>query len=778
MYLTEEHCRGYIGHSFNTRMCLLDSEECGSVSHARKLETAPGRLFIKVPNKDQGFVTPSLSLERVPIGWTVNRLTQTMRPAGTWRAYISELEYTEDLVSPREGGTPGVRRGPRRAAAFGSIDDDTCDGEDEAPGASFARAAEAMRTPGKLEKTLDGYPEDSHFLGARRDIEAWRTAQSAPKVTSVDEEGDEDLSEEEVDPIAQIHEHLNLLGGVALDFADAHNDFTDKVHEAFGKQDERMYLKERAIKLLASQIGSTQEGEFDGSTLWEAIDSVSDTLSSNTSSAQTKAKRLGEAEVSKMIDVAVSQAARLSDLQMEGMKEESHRAIETTSLRVQEGFDAVVANVEDATLALRSRIEALEASRTTGQESEAPRYSGGRYVKPIYGQGRSQPTPAGISQVDLDAILLRLNDLESREKRLAAMLTNLGASPGGEGFHGASEEVRQRLNDQDSRIGLVERKVNNKTAFRSDDGSYSCAEDVVVLVARANMKKIGGCLDVFSVFVMMVGATYTGVEHANRLHSSSKVDRAAKDSDLLATLSHDRPAYLFGKKDGRLNGLTQGFGVNLADYASFDESLNSTKTLIRTWIEDLVSSLTADLDSTDEGDRLQLCMIRKAVGQAGRVLDFCTNFYRSLTSACKYPGKEAWELVGRTVCLFFVTLKAIRAKASGIEDISSDRSKAAVIWTMMESHNRAQEIIDKGFQSDPVIMKEIMDFQLEHRVDATQLEAVAGEVKAMKTLVKEATAAAQKAERATATLTERVNALKQDVGNAKTELKKWGTPKK
>ena len=60
--------------------------------------------------------------------------------------------------------------------------------------------------------------------------------------------------------MAQIQEHLSLLGGVALDFADAHNNFTDRVHEAFGKQDECIYLKERAIKLLESQIGSMQEG--------------------------------------------------------------------------------------------------------------------------------------------------------------------------------------------------------------------------------------------------------------------------------------------------------------------------------------------------------------------------------------------------------------------------------------------------------------------------------------------------------------------------------------
>ena len=74
------------------------------------------------------------------MGWTVDRLTQTMRPSGTWRAYISEMEYTEDIVTPREGGTQGVPSGPRRADVLGSHNNDTCDGDDEGPGASFTRA--------------------------------------------------------------------------------------------------------------------------------------------------------------------------------------------------------------------------------------------------------------------------------------------------------------------------------------------------------------------------------------------------------------------------------------------------------------------------------------------------------------------------------------------------------------------------------------------------------------------------------------------------------------
>ena len=102
-----------------------------------------------------------------------------------------------------------------------------------------------------------------------------------------------------------------------------------------------------------------------------------------------------------MIDTGLSQASRLIELQIEGLEEMFHREIEATSLRVQEGFDAVVANVEDVTTALRSRIEAL-----AGAAAEPPRYTSGIYVNPIYGHERCSSTLAGGGQVNVVANVL------------------------------------------------------------------------------------------------------------------------------------------------------------------------------------------------------------------------------------------------------------------------------------------------------------------------------------------------------------------------------------
>ena len=166
-------------------------------------------------------------------------------------------------------------------------------------------------------------------------------------------------------------------------------------------------------------------------------------------------------------------------------------------------------------------------------------------------------------------------------------------------------------------------------------------------------------------------------------------------------------------------------------------------------------------------------MLRKSTDQINRLLEFVTSFYRTLTSECNYPAKEAWILMGRCVADFFDSLKAIRAKSMAVEDISTSRQRAHVIWTLMEAHAMAIEFISVHFQSHPVIMKEVMQFQLEHRVDASQLTGLQTEVKALKSSLKEATDATTKAEAAAKLAKEAAAKANQECGNIRTELKKY-----
>ena len=81
----------------------------------------------------------------------------------------------------------------------------------------------------------------------------------------------------------------------------------------------------------------------------------------------------------------------------------------------------------------------------------------------------------------------------------------------------------------------------------------------------------------------------------------------------------------------------------------------------------------------------------------------------------------------------FVSLAGVCAeKAKGLEDISTEQARATYIWTIMQSITMMQEVVDKGFQSHLVVVKEVMEFQLENRVDAAQIKAAQAEMKHVK----------------------------------------------
>ena len=69
------------------------------------------------------------------------------------------------------------------------------------------------------------------------------------------------------------------------------------------------------------------------------------------------------------------------------------------------------------------------------------------------------------------------------------------------------------------------------------------------------------------------------------------------------------------------------------------------------------------------------------------------------------------------------------------------------MWTMMKSLIAMKQILDTGVQSHPVVMKEIIEFQLEHRMDASQLKTMEDLVDAVKTQVKECIASSTKADK-------------------------------
>ena len=258
--------------------------------------------------------------------------------------------------------------------------------------------------------------------------------------------------------------------------------------------------------------------------------------------------------------------------------------------------------------------------------------------------------------------------------------------------------------------------------------------------------------------------------------SAKKAGRTAGESDILATLKFDRPPIFFGTTTDpgcvKLVDKNKGFGANLPNFKEFDELATSMKATTIKDLDDWLVSMTSHLDSNDPAQRLIEIIATMGHGLCIKLLDTMATSYRSYHIVCRYSAKDSWLLVGRSTAIIFIHLKSIRARAMNLDDVRSARAKATVIWTMMQSLMALKQILDTGVQSHPVVMKEILEFQLEHRVDASQLKAVEDLVDTVKAQVKQCIASSAKADKATAALTEKITKITQEVGNLKTEIKK------
>ena len=117
-------------------------------------------------------------------------------------------------------------------------------------------------------------------------------------------------------------------------------------------------------------------------------------------------------------------------------------------------------------------------------------------------------------------------------------------------------------------------------------------------------------------------------------------------------------------------------------------------------------------------------MVQEAHGQDLAIIELIVNLHRTFTTSCGYQEDESWRLTGRLIRRFCVHLHEVRSIALGVDDLSTTGSKALVMWAMMKSLKTAKDILDMGFSAHPIIIQEVMEFQLEHRVDASHLAAI------------------------------------------------------
>ena len=760
----EATCCGRIGGSGNSRMCIKPG--CTTPRHqGDRVEVSSRKLFVRVVGKrDQAYINPSMDEDKIPVGHTLEEVMSAPRSAAVWKVFVTSNQYREE-ASVGTVGSASLASGEDREESLEGT------GVNQEPAGEFVQAARRLQTPSKTYKTLSGTAEDLYFLGAKLGLPASRVLfGETEEGDDSDAEAGEKEEETEAQRLEAIEKSFELISGVAMGQADAMNNLADHVHMGFGKVDEKLLDKDKSMRLLSTQLGSPGNTEdFIGATLWEAVDIV--------------AEKIEVLPTESGIDTRLEQFQCELDFMKEQVEEAFEAKLNVMNVDLQKTFDHISGSMEKLAQKTLGRIKDLEAKAN----GSGGLYSGGvrgygAGGRRGYGTNASDPHKANIERLSKRVEHLEKEALNAGNRNSPYSVSSSG-SKARVGFgddEGKMDQLEALFKDLEVKVEGLEKKVAAERAFTSDDESFASALDVLKMIQdEPGSASIGFFPDAFAVADLMVPQAVTGVEHASAINTSQKVGRSAKDSNLLATLNKERPSYPFkAAKDPKSTTLvdrSEGFGINLPSHDSFDVSVNATKTQLKRWAGNYERSLMVELDMTNRLDRCAACLIRKSMAQQNQILDFASRFFRQMTGVNGYKKDPSWCLTGVCVGKIYEEMAVTRSAASGIEDLSSDYSKAQVIWTMMQSHNTLEDIIDKGIETHPALLQEVMNFQLGNRVDVSQLEVLEAEVKAMKALVKEASAAAAKADRAASTLTEKVNRNYQDVGNMKTEVKRLAT---
>ena len=750
--VTAKHCRGYIVRSSGTKICL--EEECDTPAHhGEKVNVGEGGLvMMKVPKKNQAFVDAQLEPARLGGDVSIGDLESMWANADVLRAWIRDRNNEEDapvdLLSQFDSttATPARRGGGEPVVTHPSVRR-MSEGSKARATAEFERAAKAVRTPAKLERTF----QDSRLQGIFADREGTFHSLGTLEEVISRETGRANISLD--DPQAReavlrkLLAEVDSVGAATIEVGNAHRELNTKVHAAVDVLDERFLRTQRSINLLGGSLGEPSP-LFAGNTLWQALQEV-------------HAQALREEQLN---EVLAHRERNLQGLVVEGCTRARNEAIQEVK-GLEERVKAFLQNVG---VQFEQMVSALKRLQNEGLKREQPIAAAG--FSPAFATANAEQ---GRKLATKDEVI----SLEERLLNLEARGLSVGA-PSQNDLTTIRREVESLVKAQGERLKTLEVKLVGDKVFRADGGSmYSSREDVLALVERnPDEKNISGFFDVVTIFIVMDRPALTGTEHANRSHVSARAGRGAGDSEAMASLTHERPPILFGSTADvsctKLVAHTRGFGVRMKDYSEYDENMYGMRYRMQTMITDLETAQMTGLDESVEWNRVKSRMLRVAVGHANQLLAFITNMYRALTTTCKYSPGPAWNLVGRIVGTIFLTLKSIRARAVALEEISSPASRATFIWTMMQSTMMMQEIIERGFQSHPVVMKEIMEFQLENRVDASQLESLQGEIKTLKTQFKEVQAALAKTDKASSQVMDKMNKLSQELGNLRTEVNK------
>ena len=693
-------------------------KNCEAPAHRKKKVVVPeeGTLMVKVPKRDLAFIDPSIPVSRLSSGYTDEKLANAIQGCTYWRAVLEANSGGEELVDPA-GFTNSVHFTPVK----GSGEDSYPVGNHQVNPEAFRRAEENLRTPGKSIASF--VTEDATEFAFQSFADAEDTdALEVGRIATIGEANE--AIQLLADAVMKTDEALTHLGRL-------HNFHEQRVVGAFEEHDKRSTASRRTMQYLNAQVGK-DPGCWEGNSVWDSLGVLKDAIDAIN---QYKVELLEEARATRKVTDA--------------LEEEAELAFQQIALN----FEHQESVIQDLT----KRVPALGA-RKMGAGLFPP--------GPVPGAPQQTPPNRDFSS--------EIAQLDAKIVQLHGLLASYGPSSGGvpipvanTGQAALITQLTQRVDLAESKLRRLETSVSDSTTFSTSSLSFGNVGETITFVQNTGMNQVGLVYDPFSYFVLMIKAPLSGHDHAKNQVNAVATSRRPNDSNMLATFSHVLPSYFFGKTatSSELVGKDSGFGFRLSTNAKFEANSDSEKNTILTFLSELRTATKGDLDTTLVHHKLIEDMNTMVHEQCIRLLDFMSVTYRSYTTSCRFTPEAAWKLVGRLVRCFFEDLRRVRARAAHISELNA-QTLGRYFWTMMQSLNRAQEYLDLNW-AHPNMMREVQEFQLEHRADASQLGAVTSDLAVIKTQARDLKVSVEKAAASVVTHSQRLGNL-----DAQMKLKK------
>jgi hypothetical protein len=245
------------------------------------------------------------------------------------------------------------------------------------------------------------------------------------------------------------------------------------------------------------------------------------------------------------------------------------------------------------------------------------------------------------------------------------------AKGGGEG--GLSKDVfLNELRVLKEKLSDLER--SNGERFEHHDGTFGSPAEVQRAVQSQEIPSCGMYWDLFSALVAMLERAKTGKEYSDEKYSVERARLKQNESNLMAAMTHQRPAALF-RKNGKvdlLSSASEGMEACKSFSKWIGDGTSSYCNSLTTCLEGYLSGLRGTFTAADGGSRLARSLLDDVAKQWNALTSFIQKFYTKMVKVAKFSEINVWRLIKRCLVAIFDTMKP--------HHYSTPHNKAAVMW--------------------------------------------------------------------------------------------------